>query len=103
MSTPVQPPYNYPATTYHQDSPTFMRTVRVTGSLNNPLTLTGSYANNAAFMVMNTASIIIDLQGGARYVAMDFHTAGVNHQLYPVPLSYVSASGTGDMLVFYRN
>ena len=74
---------------YHQQDAngSFSRAIRVTGSLNNPLTLTGSFANNAAFMVMNTASVFISASNGTPYVGADFHQPGQNHTVYPIQLS----------------
>jgi len=88
---------------YHQSDAngSFSKTIRVTGSLNNPLTLTGSFANNAGFIVMNTASLNLSASNGTQYVGADFHMPGQNHTIYPIQLSYVSASAGGDITVLY--
>jgi hypothetical protein len=80
---------------------TFSRTVRVTATLNNPLTLTGSFANNAAFIVMNTGSVVISASNGQGYGAIDFHEPGQNHTILPIQLSSVSASAAGDITILY--
>jgi len=95
-------PYSTPVSGYHQrSSAQYVRTIRVTAAQNNPLTLTGSYANNAAFLVMNTGSLTISASNGQGYNAVDFHEPGQNHQIFPIALSYVSASGTGDITILY--
>jgi hypothetical protein len=102
-ANPVQPLYNLPATPYHQDNAAqYTRAIRVTGSLNNPLTLTGSYANNSGFMVSNTSSILIITTNGTTYNANAFHAPGMPHQVYSFGLSYVSASAGGEITVLYR-
>ena len=99
---PVSGPYSAPASRYHQQSSAqYVRSIRVTATQNNPFTLTGSFANNAAFVVMNTGSIVISASNGQGYVASQFHEAGQNHQIFPIALSYVSASGTGDITILY--
>ena len=101
-ANPINPIYTY-QNAYHSQGQngTFSRTVRVTATQNNPLTLTGSFANNAGFLVMNTGSVFISASNGQGYVAMDFHEPGQNHQIYPIQLSYVSASAAGDITVLY--
>lgn len=95
-------PYNAPASRYHQGrGAQYVRTIRVTATQNNPFTLTGSFANNAAFVVMNTGSIVISASNGQGYVASQFHEAGQNHQIFPIGLSYVSASNVGDITILY--
>jgi hypothetical protein len=88
---------------FHQSDAngSFSRSIRVSGSLNNPLTLTGSFASNAGFMVMNTASVFITASNGQGYIGVDFHMSGQNHQIYPIQLSRVSASDGGDITVLY--
>ena len=99
---PVNPIYAY-QNAYHQadQNGSFSKTVRVTATQNNPLTLTGSFANNAAFIVMNTGSLVISASNGQGYVAMDFHEPGQNHNIFPIQLSYVSASAAGDITILY--
>ena len=101
-ANPENPIYSY-QNAYHSQVPqgTFSRTVRVTATQNNPLTLTGSFANNAGFLVMNTGSVFISASNGQGYVASNFHIAGQNHTIYPIQLSYVSASAVGDITVLY--
>lgn len=103
MPNGVEPgPYTVPVTKYHNiPSAQYVRAIRVTATQNNPFTLTGSFANNAGFLVMNTGSIVISSSNGQGYVAMDFHEPGQNHQIFPIALSYVSASGQGDMTILY--
>ena len=95
-------PYNAPASRYHQArGAQYVRTIRVTATQNNPFTLTGSFANNTGFLVMNTGSLVISSSNGQGYIAMDFHEPGQNHTIFPIALSYVSASNTGDITILY--
>ena len=99
---PNNPTYTFQNAYHTQDANgSFSRTVRVTATLNNPLTLTGSFANNAAFIIMNTGSVIISASNGTGYIGADFHEGGQNHQIFPIQLSYVSASAGGDITVLY--
>ena len=99
---PVSGPYSAPVSRYHQQpAAVYVRTIRVTATQNNPFTLTGSFANNAGFLVMNTGSLVISSSNGQGYVAMDFHEPGQNHTIFPIALSYVSASNTGDITILY--
>jgi hypothetical protein len=101
----VPGPYTYTPQSYSTGTPvrdSYTRTIRVTGSLNNPLTLTGSYANNAAFMVMNTASVFMTASNGTGFFGADWHSAGQNHVIYPIQLAYVSCSAGGDVVVLYN-
>jgi len=99
---PLDPTYSFQNAYHQQDANgSFSRTVRVTATQNNPLTLTGSFANNAGFLVMNTGSIAISASNGQGYVAVDFHEGGQNHQIFPIQLSYVSASAAGDITILY--
>ena len=102
MSNPVNPTYSF-QNAYHSQvqQGTFSRTIRVTATQNNPLVLTGSFANNAAFILMNTGSVIISASNGQGYIGADFHEPGQNHSIYPIQLSYVSASAGGDITVLY--
>ena len=101
-ANPVNPTYSY-QNAYHTQAPlgTFTRTVRVTATTNNPLTLTGSFANNAAFLIMNTGSVILSGSNGTGYIGADFHEPAQNHSIFPIQLSYVSASAGGDITVLY--
>lgn len=103
MAVNIYPgPYSAPAQTYHQPGGLYTRTVRVTASTNNPLTLTGSYAGNSAFLIMNTGSVYLWAKDGTAYGASNFHEPSQNHQIFPIELSYVSASGGGDITILYR-
>lgn len=101
-ANPVNPTYSF-QNAYHSQvqQGTFSRTIRVTATQNNPLTLTGSFANNAAFMIMNTGSVVLSGSNGQGYDAIDFHEPGQNHVIFPIQLSYVSASGAGNITVLY--
>ena len=101
-ANPVNPTYSY-QNAYHSQVPqgTFSRTVRVTATTNNPLTLTGSFANNAGFLLMNTGSVILSASNGQGYIGADFHEGGQNHVIFPIQLSWVSASAGGDITVLY--
>jgi hypothetical protein len=99
---PANPTYSFQNAYHQQDANgSFSKTVRVTATLNNPLTLTGSFANNAAFILMNTGSVILSASNGQGYIGADFHEAGQNHQIFPIQLSYVSASAGGDVTILY--
>lgn len=95
------PAYNYTSANAPNTAADYSRTVRVTGSLNNPLTLTGSYANNAGFIIMNTASVFLTTKDGTQYTGTNFHQPGQNHQMFNIALSYVSASAGGDITILY--
>ena len=101
-ANPVNPTYSF-QNAYHSQvqQGTFSRTIRVTATQNNPLTLTGSFANNAAFMIMNTGSVVLSGSNGQGYDAIDFHEPNQNHVIFPIQLSYVSASGAGNITVLY--
>jgi hypothetical protein len=102
-ANPISGPYNVAVAAYHQpNATTFTRTVRVTATTNNPLTLTGSFANNTGFLIMNTGSIFLSASNGTGYIAADFHEPNQNHQIFSIGLSYVSASGAGDITVLYN-
>ena len=101
--TVVPGPYNSPSVTYHNQGAAFNRVIRVTASTNNPFTLTGSYSNNSGFLIMNTASLSINTKDGTSFNGSDFHEPNQNHQIFPIGLSYVSASGTGDIAILYAS
>ena len=99
---PLDPTYSFQNAYHQQDANgSFSKTVRVTATTNNPLTLTGSFANNAAFIIMNTGSVIFSGSNGTGYIGADFHEGGQNHAIFPIQLSYVSASAGGDITVLY--
>ena len=96
------PAYNYTSANAPNTAADYSRTVRVTGSLNNPLTLTGSYANNSGFIVLQPGSLALTFNGhSGSFTAGQFHQAGAAHVIYPIQLTYVSASITGSVLVLY--
>ena len=101
-ANPINPTYTF-QNAYHSQvqQGTFSRTVRVTATTNNPLTLTGSFANNAGFLIMNTGSVILSASNGTGYIGADFHEGGQNHLIFPIQLSSVSASAGGDITVLY--
>jgi hypothetical protein len=105
-ANPISGPYNVPAVNFTtanaNTTAEYIRTVRVTATTNNPLTLTGSFANNAGFLIMNTASVFLSASNGTQYVSTNFHEPGQNHQIFNIGLSYVSASGGGDITVLYN-
>lgn len=103
-TNPIPGPYSAPAATYNSLRPnaTFTRTVRVTATTNNPFILTGSNANNAGFLIMNTGSVFLTASNGTAYVGVDFHELGQNHQIFPISLRYVSASDGGDITILYN-
>jgi glutaredoxin-related protein len=102
-ANPISGPYNVAVVAYHQpNATTFTRTIRVTATTNNPLTLTGSYANNTGFLIMNTGSVILSASNGTGYIGADFHETNQNHQIFSIGLSYVSASAGGDITVLYN-
>lgn len=102
-ANPISGPYNVAVAAYHQpNTDTYTRTVRVTATTNNPLTLTGSFANNAGFLIMNTASVFLSASNGTQYVSTNFHAPGQNHQIFNIGLSYVSASAGGDITILYN-
>jgi hypothetical protein len=95
-------PYSAPATTFHQPGALYNKVIRVTASTNNPLTLTGSFANNVGFIVMATGSGYLYTKDGTSYISGDFHSPGTNHVIYPIELSYVSCSNAADISVLYH-
>jgi len=102
-ANPISGPYNVAVVAYHQPNVNaFIRTVRVTATTNNPLTLTGSFADNAGFLIMNTGSVILSASNGTGYIGADFHEPNQNHQVFNIGLSYVSASAGGDITVLYN-
>jgi hypothetical protein len=96
-------PYNPPATTFHTRTAKYSRVVHVTGSLNNPLTLTGSYEGNTGFIILQPGSVALTFAGSTAgtFTSGQFHEIGGAHTIYELPLLYVSASNTGSLLVLY--
>ena len=88
---------------YYSATPTatFTRVIKVNATTNNPFTLTGSYANNAGFLILNSGSIAISSSNGTGFTAVDFHESGQNHLVFPIALSYVSASAAGEIAILY--
>lgn len=104
-ANPIQPTYTF-QNAYHDASrqATYSRVVQVSGSLNNPLTLTGSFANNAGFIITQPGSVLLRFAGDAvPFFSGQFHEIGAAHVIYPIGLSYVSASNTGSILVLYNS
>jgi hypothetical protein len=99
-------PYNYTQTVRNEaEVPVATpggRVVFVNANTNNPLTLTGSYANNSGFIVLQPGSIAMQFNGySGSFTSGQFHEMGAAHVIYPIQLAYVSASNTGSMLVLY--
>ena len=96
-ANPVNPIYSY-QNAYHTQGQngTFSRTVRVTATLNNPLTLTGSFANNAAFMITREDSYAITASN-----AVPIQSTLNTGQIYPIQISYISCSNSGEINVLY--
>ena len=99
-------PYNYTPTSRNESvTPAAApggRVVFVNNNTNNPLTLTGSYANNSGFIILQPSSLALTFNGhSGSFTAGQFHQAGAAHVIYPIQLTYVSASNTGSVLVLY--
>jgi hypothetical protein len=78
------------------------KVVYVNPNTNNPLTLTGSYANSNGFIVLTPGSIALQFNGySGSFTSGQFHEMGAAHVIYPLPLTYVSCSNTGSVLVLY--
>jgi hypothetical protein len=91
MSTPVQPPYNFPLTTYHTAYGQYSRVVNVTQTVNNPFTATGSFSNPIGVSTNdNVATALIYFKGGGNITTADM-APGV---IYPFQVSYVSGTFT---------
>ena len=105
-ANPINPTYTF-QNAYHSTMPTapYGRVVQVSGSINNPLTLTGSYANNAGFIIVQPGSVALQFPGSTAqtFTSGQFHEMGGAHVIYPISLTYVSASNTGSVLVLYNS
>ena len=101
-ANPTQVTYRA-SSAYYSATPTatFTRIIKVNATTNNPFTLTGSYANNAGFLIMNTGSIVISSSNGTGFTDVDFHESSQNHPIFPIALSYVSASAQGEIAILY--
>jgi hypothetical protein len=78
------------------------RVVYVTANTNNPLTLTGSFANSNGFIVISPTSVSMQFSGASgSFGSGQFYVATSPYAIYPLPLTYVSCSGTGAILVLY--
>ena len=103
-SNPITGPYSYVAKPFNSGPAQYTRTIQVSGSMNNPLTLTGSYANNSGFIVIQPGSVALKFVGSNQtFTSGQFHEAGAAHTIYPIALSYVSASLTGSVLILYND
>jgi hypothetical protein len=101
---PITGPYASPAKTYHSSPAQYSRVIQVSGSINNPLTLTGSYANNVGFIIIQPGSVAMKFAGSNQtFNSGQFHEVGAAHTIYPISLTYVSASNTGSILVLYND
>jgi hypothetical protein len=99
-------PYNYTQTSRNEAtvpaSTPGGRVVFVNNNTNNPLTLTGSFANNSGFIVLQPGSLALTFNGySGSFTSGQFHEMGGSHVIYPIQLTYVSASNTGSVLVLY--
>lgn len=99
-------PYNYTQTSRNEAtvpaSTPGGRVVFVNNNINNPLTLTGSFANNSGFIVLQPGSVALTFNGySSSFTSGQFHEMGSSHVIYPIQLTYVSASNTGSVLVLY--
>lgn len=100
---PAQTPY-VASNQYYSATPgsSYTKVVHVSGSLNNPFTATGSFANPAGFIVLAQGSVFLKFNGSdISYLSGQFHEPGAAHVVYSLPLSYASASYTGSLLVLY--
>lgn len=103
-ATPITGPYTYVAKSFNSGPAQYTRTVQVSGSINNPLTLTGSYANNSGFIIIQPGSVALKFVGSPQtFTSGQFHEVGAAHVIYPIALSYVSASNTGSVLILYND
>ena len=100
---PTQTPY-VASNQYYSATPgsAYTRVVHVSGSLNNPFTATGSFANPAGFIVLAQGAVSLKFNGSdITYPGNQFHESSTAHIVYSLPLSYASASYTGSLLVLY--
>ena len=105
-ANPIFGPYSPTPARYGEPVLTakYSRTIQVSGSINNPLTLTGSYANNAGFIITQPGSVAMRFVGSSQtFTSGQFHEPGAAHTIYPIALSYVSASNTGSILILYND
>ena len=103
-SNPTSGPYSAPAASYSStlSNSKYSRVVHVSGSLNNPFTATGSNANPAGFIVLERGDVSLQLKDSpVSYTAAQFHEVGTSHVIYDLPITYISASNTGSVLVLY--
>lgn len=100
---PTQTPY-VASNQYYSATPgsAYTKVVHVSGSMNNPFTATGSFANPAGFIVLAQGSVFLKFNGSdVSYLSGQFHEAGAAHVVYNLPLTYATASYTGSLLVLY--
>lgn len=91
---PIQPPYNYPAVTYHGSNPAMYNSVFKATA---PFIATGSYANSVGFYVSaSTASTVTLLNGGQFSTTPAAQSPSV---IYPMAVYSVDA---GTVYLLYR-
>jgi hypothetical protein len=103
-SNPISGPYSAPAASYSSaiSNSKYSRVVHVSGSLNNPFTATGSNANPAGIIVLAQGSVFLQFKGSSvTYPSGQFYEVGASHVIYDLPITYISASNTGSVLVLY--
>lgn len=103
-TNPISGPYTAPAASYSsvRSNSAYSRVVHVSGSLNNPFTATGSNANPAGFIVLAQGSVFLQFNGSPiTYPSGQFHEIAASHVIYDLPITYISASNTGSVLVLY--
>lgn len=91
---PIQPPYNYPAKTYHGSNPAEYNSVyKATG----PFIATGSYAYSVGFYVSASGAATVTLVNGGQFQT----TAGAAtpSQIYPMSVYSVDS---GTVYLLYR-
>jgi hypothetical protein len=102
-ANPTQTPY-VASNQYYSATPgsAYTRVVQVSGSLNNPFTATGSFANPAGFIILAQGFVSLKFNGSdVTYPGIQFHEAGAAHVIYNLPLTYAATSATGSVLVLY--
>jgi hypothetical protein len=91
---PIQPPYNYPATTYHGTNPAlYNRTVLAT----SPFIATGSNAFSIGFYVSASTAVTVTLVNGGQFSTTP--SATNPDMIYPMSVASVDA---GTVYLLYR-
>lgn len=89
MSNPIQPPYNYTTTPYHNRYGQYSKVVNVTQAVNNPFTATGSFANPIGVSTNDSvATVLVYFKDGGNITTADM-ASGV---IYPFQISYISGT-----------